>query len=456
MASVPSDSTDSSLDCPINRRRFLQATAVAGVGVSLQPFGIARPARSTVRIGLIGVGARGTAHLRGLLLRDDVVIPAVCDTDATRLAQASDRVEDATGTRPAEYTGHDDAYLELIAKENLDGVVISTPWRWHVPMAVAAMEAGLYTGVEVPAATTLEGCWELVRTAESTGVPCMMLENVCYRRDVMAVLNMVREGLFGELIHCRCGYQHSLMPYLFGDDVSFGPGTGSVSSWRTQHYVDRNGDLYPTHGIGPVAHWLDINRGNRFVQLTSTSTKARGLHDHIVEVGGPDHPNESVAFQQGDIVTTTLTTARGESILITHDTSLPRPYSLGFRVQGTDGIWTVDTGSIHIEGRSPAHQWEAFAPYQDEYDAALWQRYEQDAEGAGHGGMDFFVRHAFVEAVKRQEAPPMDVYDAAAWSAIAPLSEASIAQGGHPVAFPDFTAGAWMHNLPIFVTDAAY
>ncbi len=454
MAPIPTDSTGTTLGRPINRRRFLRTTAVAGVGVSLQPFGITRRARSTARIGLIGVGARGTSHLRGFLLRSDVVIPAVCDTDATRLAQASDLVEDATGTRPAVYTGHDDAYLELMAEENLDGVVISTPWRWHVPMAVAAMEAGLYVGVEVPAATTLEGCWELVRTAESTGVPCMMLENVCYRRDVMAVLNMVREGLFGELIHCRCGYQHSLMPYLFGEDVSFGPGTGSVSSWRTQHYVDRNGDLYPTHGIGPVAHWLDINRGNRFVQLTSTSTKARGLHDHIVDVGGPNHPNEAVTFQQGDIVTTTLTTARGESILITHDTSLPRPYSLGFQVQGTDGIWTVDNDSIHIEGRSPAHQWEAFTPYQEEYDAALWQRYEQDAEGSGHGGMDFFVRHAFVEAIKRQEAPPMDVYDAAAWSAIGPLSEASIAQGGHPQAFPDFTAGGWMHNPPIFFPDA--
>lgn len=451
-----SDNT-SALSRPIGRRDFLQASAAAGVGVSLQPFNILRGIDDrTVRVGFMGVGARGMSHLRGLVQRDDVIVSAVCDVEATATVRAADRVERATGMRPAEYTGHEEAYLDLLDGEALDGVIISTPWRWHVPMAVAAMEAGVYAGVEVPAATTLDGCWELVRTSEATGVPCMMLENVCYRRDVMAVLNMVREGLFGELVHCRCGYQHSLLPYLFGEDVSFGPGTGSVSSWRTQHYIDRNGDLYPTHGIGPVAHWLDINRGNRFVQLTATATKARGLHDHITEAGGPDHPNASVIFQQGDIVTTTITTAQGESILVTHDTSLPRPYSLGFRVQGTDGIWTVDNDAIHIEGRSSDHQWEAFGAYQDQFDAQLWTRHERDAAGAGHGGMDFFVRNAFVEAIKRQVQPPQDVYDAAAWSAIAPLSEASIAQGGHPVSFPDFTGGAWMHNERIFFPNGAY
>jgi len=445
------------MNLSISRRDFLQTTAVAGAGVSLRPFSIVRkPRRQSVRLGFIGVGARGTAHLRGMLQRDDVVVPAVCDVNADNLNRALDLVDEAHGGRPDGYGDRDEAYQDLVARDDLDGVIISTPWRWHVPMAVAAMEAGMYAGVEVPAALTVDGCWELVRTAEATGMPCMMLENVCYRRDVMAVLNMVRDGLFGTLIHCRCGYQHSLTPFLFGDDVSFGPGTGSVSSWRTQHYVDRNGDLYPMHGLGPVAHWLDINRGNRFVQLTSTATKARGLHDHIVEEGGTDHPNADVAFKQGDIVTTTLTTANGESILITHDTSLPRPYSLGFRVQGTDGLWTVDNQSIHIEGRSPAHEWEAFDAYQDEYDAALWTRYEQDAEGAGHGGMDFFVRNAFVEAIKRGVQPPMDVYDAAAWSVIGPLSEQSVAQGGHPVSIPDFTNGQWMSNERIFFANRTY
>lgn len=441
----------------MNRRSFLQTTAAAGLGVSLSPFaGGHRPPETAVRIGLIGVGARGTSHLRGLLQRNDVAIPAICDVDAEHLNRALDLVQQSGRPRPEAYGDGEDAYLDLTARDDLDGVVISTPWLWHVPMAVAAMEAGKYAGLEVPAALTVEGCWKLVRTAEATGAHCMLLENVCYRRDVMAVLKMVRRGLFGELIHCRCGYQHDLTPYLFNDAASFGPGTGSVSSWRTEHYVKRNGDLYPTHGIGPVAHWLDINYGNRFERLTATATKARGLHNHIVETGGSDHPQADVQFTQGDIVTTTLTTARGESIIMTHDTSLPRPYSLGFRVQGTNGLWTVDNRGVHIEGRSPAHQWEQWDDYQSAFDAGLWTRYEEEAEGSGHGGMDYFVRNAFVESIKRDVAPPIDVYDAATWSVLGPLSEQSIDQGGHPVEIPDFTDGHWMRRRPVFEPDGAF
>lgn len=441
----------------LDRRSFLQTTAAAGIGVSLSPFSAFRGSRSqSVRLGLIGVGARGTSHLRGLLRRDDVEIPAVCDVKSENLNRALDLVQQSGRERPDGYGDGDRAYRDLVARDDLDGILIATPWLWHVPMAVDAMEAGKFVGVEVPAATTVEGCWELVHTAEETGMHCMLLENVCYRRDVMAVLKMVREGLFGELIHCRCGYQHSLIPFLFNDQVSFGPGTGSVSSWRTEHYTKRNGDLYPTHGIGPVAHWLDVNRGNRFVRLTSTSTKARGLHDHIVEDGGEDHPKADVQFTQGDIVTTTITTANGESIVMTHDTSLPRPYSLGFRVQGTDGLWAVDNNGVHVEGRSPAHEWESWEAYQEEYDAELWTRHERQAEGAGHGGMDYFVRNAFVESIKRGVPPPIDVYDAATWSVLSPLSEASVEQGGHPVTIPDFTAGRWMTRERTFFPDGEY
>lgn len=441
----------------MNRRSFLQTTAAAGVGVSLSPFSsFQRRTRQSVRLGLIGVGARGTSHLRGFLRRDDVEIPAVCDVNPDNLSRALDLVQQSGRARPEGYGEGEEAYLDLVAREDLDGVVISTPWLWHVPMAVAAMEAGKYVGVEVPAATTVDGCWELVRTSEETGMPCMLLENVCYRRDVMAVLKMVREGLFGELLHCRCGYQHDLTPYLFNEETTFGPGTGSVSSWRTEHYIKRNGDLYPTHGIGPVAHWLDINRGNRFMQLTSTSTKPRGLHHHIVEEGGPDHPDANVQFKQGDIVTTTLTTANGESVVMTHDTSLPRPYSMGFRLQGTGGIWNVDTQGVHVAGQSPDHQWEDWEAYQEEYDAELWSRHEEEAEGAGHGGMDFFVRNAFVESIKQGGAPPIDVYDAATWSVLSPLSERSIEQGGHPVEVPDFTDGKWMTRTPAFHPDGAH
>ncbi|NNK49532.1 MAG: Gfo/Idh/MocA family oxidoreductase, partial [Gemmatimonadetes bacterium] len=338
-----------------------------------------------------------------------------------------------------------------------DAVIIATPWLWHTPMAIAAMERGKAVGVEVPAATTVQECWDLVETQERTGMPFMMLENVCYRRDVMAVLQIVREGLLGEMMHLHCGYQHDLRAVKFNPGAEFGPGSNGEAVWRTYHSIHRNGELYPTHGIGPVANWLDINRGNLFVSLTSHATKTRGLHEYIVEQGGEGHPNADVRFKLGDIVTTMIQTRNGETIMVSHDTNLPRPYSLAFRVQGTRGLWMNDNRSIYIEGVSPeAHRWEPFAGYQEKYDHPLWKRYAEDAEGGGHGGMDFFVMNAFVEAVKRGEPTPLDVYDAAAWSVIGPLSEQSIAMGNHPVAFPDFTRGQWAKRQPIFALGDDY
>jgi hypothetical protein len=273
----------------------------------------------------------------------------------------------------------------------------------------------------------------------------------------MAVLRMVREGLFGELVHCQGGYQHDLRAVKFNPGAEFGPGSNGEAVWRTDHSIHRNGELYPTHGVGPVANWLNINRGNRFVQLTSTATKTRGLHEYILAVGGEDHPNADVRFKLGDIVNTVITTANGESVILSHDTNLPRPYSLNFRVQGTRGLWMVDNRSIYLEGVSPEpHRWEPFETYQTQYEHPLWQKYAIDAEGGGHGGMDFFVMHAFVESVKRGHPTPLDVYDAAAWSVIGPLSERSIEMGNHPVAFPDFTGGTWATRTPMFALGNVY
>eukprot|EP00388_Colpodella_angusta_P001981 GDKJ01006231.1.p1 GENE.GDKJ01006231.1~~GDKJ01006231.1.p1 ORF type:complete len:410 (-),score=49.51 GDKJ01006231.1:29-1087(-) len=346
----------------------------------------------------------------------------------------------------------------MVKRDDLDGIIIATPWEWHVPMSVATMKAGKYAGVEVSATVTLQESWDLVNTFEKTGSHCMILENVCYRRDVLAVLNMVRQNLFGELVHLQCGYQHDLRGVKFNDGkqaygggVEFGEKGFSEAKWRTQHSIDRNGDVYPTHGLGPVAEMIDINRGNRFLSLTSTATKARGLHDYIVKKGGADHPNAKVKFKLGDVVTTVIKCANGESILITHDTNLPRPYSLGFRVQGTEGIWTEDNKSIYLESLAKNHdRWEPFKEYQDKYDHPLWKAHAKDAENAGHGGIDYFVLRAFVESIKRKVAPPIDVYDAAVWSAISPLSELSIAKNSASVEIPDFTRGKWKTNKRIF------
>ncbi|MEN8157334.1 MAG: Gfo/Idh/MocA family oxidoreductase [Bacteroidota bacterium] len=440
-----------------NRRRFITTSAGIGAGLALAPalvFGN-QPGQKRVRIGFIGIGSRGRTHLRNILNRDDVITPAICDVDPEAIRKASAMIKEAGGESPAVYSDSEQAYLKLLERDDIDGVIISTPWLWHARMSVDAMKAGKYAGVEVSAANTIEECWDMVNTHEETGTHLMILENVCYRRDVMAVLNMVRQDVFGELVHARCGYRHDLRGVKFRPGVDFGEGAAGEARWRTQHSIHRNGDLYPTHGVGPIATMLDINRGNRFESLTSHATKSRGLHNYIVNHpdGGKDHPHAGIKWELGDVVTTQINTAKGETILVTHDTNLPRPYSLNFEVQGEKGITDFDyhTRRIYIEGVSDPHKWDNMNEgWMEKYDHPLWKRYGEYAAGSGHGGMDFFVAHAFVESVKRGVRPPLDAYDAAAWSAITPLSERSISEGSSVQYFPDFTRGRWITNKPIF------
>ncbi len=440
-----------------SRRDFIKKTAVLGAGVSIVPSFVfaASPNMAKLNVGMIGVGLRGTNHLENLLLRDDVNIVAVCDIDQSRTKLAVEKVTEKGGRKPLVFGKDELDYKNLLAMDNVEAVIIATPWLWHTRMAKDAMRAGKYTGLEVSAANTLEECWDLVNTHEETGAHLMILENVNYRRDILAVLNMVRQNVFGELVHFRCGYQHDLREVKFnngkqpyGGGVEFGEKAISEARWRTQHSVTRNADLYPTHGVGPIAVMCDINRGNRFLSLTSHATKSVGLHNYIVKNGGENHPNASVKFKLGDIVTSTIETANGETIIVTHDTNLPRPYSLGFRVQGVNGLWEVDGNRIHIAGVTEAHHWDSADKWLEKYDHPLWKKYGELATGAGHGGMDFFVINAFVESAKLGVAPPMDAYDAAAWSAITPLSEVSIENNGEPQDFPDFTRGNWIKRKP--------
>ena len=442
-----------------NRRNFIKNTAILGAGLSLLPnltsayYGPSQ--NEKLRVGLIGVGLRGTNHLRNLLDRKDVVITAICDVDPERISLAKKHMQEAGAIAPKVFGSNAYDYRNLLELKEVDAVIIATPWLWHTRMTVDAMKAGKYAGVEVSAANTLEECWDLVNTHEQTGTHMMILENVNYRRDILAVLNMVKQGVFGELVHFRCGYQHDLREVKFNDGkqpygggVEFGEKAISEARWRTEHSVMRNADVYPTHGLGPVAVMADVNRGNRFISLTSHASKGIGLHNYVVKNGGEDHPNAKVKFKHGDVITTTIDTAKGETIIITHDCNLPRPYSLGFRVQGANGLWEVDGNRIYVEGKSEPHRWDKADSWLEQYDHPLWKKYGEYAAGAGHGGMDFFVLHAFVESAKANIAPPLDAYDAAAWSAVTPLSEASIAHAGNPQDFPDFTRGLWMKREP--------
>ena len=448
------------------RRDFIKATAIAGAGLGILSAEnvFSSEKESKLRLGFIGVGLRGQSHLELALQRNDVDVIAMCDVQQVMMDSALKLVSKAGKSKPQVILDGPQGYKKLLENKDIDAVIIATPWEWHTVMCLDAMNAKKYVGCEVITGMTIEECWELVHTSERTGMPLMMLENVCYRRDVMAVMNMVRQNIFGELIHMQAGYQHDLREVKFNDGkqpygggVEFGEKGFSEAQWRTQHAVNRNGDLYPTHGIGPIAMMLNINRGNRFTQLVSYSSKSRGLHEYVVKKGGENHPNAKVNFKLGDVVTTMIRTTNDETIVLQHDTNLPRPYSIGFRVQGTNGIWMDVNKSIYIEGQSKeAHRWEDAQEWLAKYDHPLWKKYGSDASGAGHGGMDWFVLNAFVEAAKRKTNTPQDVYDAVTWSAITPLSETSIQMGGESVAFPDFTKGQWMYRKNEFAMDNSY
>jgi predicted dehydrogenase len=399
-------------------------------------------AEKVVRIGIVGAGNRGTGLLRNFLDLPGVAIPAVCDINEANLSRAQGIVEKAGHKRPEGYSRGLEDFRRLAARDDLDAVVTATPWGWHTPVCVAAMKAGKYAATEVPAALTIEECWELVNTSEETGMPCMMLENVCYYRNVLMVLNMIQQGLLGELTHCEGGYQH---------DVRRGKvlPTGDLK-WRGIHSLKHNANLYPTHPIGPIAWWTNINRGDRFAYLTSMSSKSRGINHYIAKRLGSDHPSAKRKYAQGDVNTTLIRTENGVTVTLYFDTQSPRPYDLILRVQGTEGIYSGTLEKIYVEDRSPERlTWEDTGPYYEQYEHPIWKALGETARNYGHGGGDYIELHQFVRAVRNRTQTPIDVYDAASWSVITPLSEKSVASKSAPVDFPDFTRGKWKKRRKI-------
>jgi predicted dehydrogenase len=458
-----------------NRRSFIKSSALASAAMATinQTIKAFAPAKkSKVRIAIIGAGFRSHEHLQNFFQRDDVEVTAIADPQQRSIDEALKVFATYKKSMPAIFNKGNEDYKNLLKRDDVDAVVICSPWEWHVPQAIDAMNAGKIVGMEVCGAVKLQDCWDVVKTSEKTKVPLMMMENVCYRRDVMAILNMVRKGMFGELIHGQGGYEHDLRGVLFNDGktaynsgVEFGEKAYSEAQWRTNHYVNRNGELYPTHGLGPVAVMMNINKGNRLTKLSSIASKARGLNKYIVEheKGGKDHPNAKIKFKCGDVVNTQIQCANGETILLTHDTSLQRPYNLGFRMQGTEGLWqdygwgNPNQGFIYFEkAMKHSHKWEDTEKWLKEYDHPLWKKYGESAESAGHGGMDFFVDNAFIECIKRGQYFPLDVYDFATWYSITPLSEKSIIEGGRVQNIPDFTKGKWKKRGQIFALTDDY
>jgi predicted dehydrogenase len=457
-----------------NRRNFIKTSAFTGAALtlsnSIKAFSPVK--KEKVRVGIIGTGLRSHEHMGNFLQRPDVEIVAIADPQQRSIDEALKVFKEYNKPEPVVYKNGDYDYKNLLKRDDIDAVMICTPWQWHSMQAIDAMNAGKIPGVEVCGAIKLQECWDVVNTSEKTKIPVMMMENVCYRRDVMAVLNMVRKGMFGELLHGQGGYEHDLRGVLFNDGITssgsgveFGKNAYSEAQWRTEHNKNRNGELYPTHGLGPVAVMMDINKGNRMTKLSSVASKARGLHKYIVEhpKGGKDHPNAKLNFKCGDIVNTQIQCANGETILLTHDVSSPRPYNLGFRVQGTEGLWQDygwgdnNQGFIYFQKEmNHSHKWDSTEKWLTEHDHPLWKKNGNSAEGAGHGGMDYFVDHAFIECIKRGTEFPLDVYDYASWYSITPLSEKSIIEGGQVQNIPDFTRGKWKTKKQIFALGDDY
>ena len=391
----------------------------------------------SVRVAVVGVSGRGRGLLGLLLGMPDVEVIGVSDLYEDRLARAKQDVIEKRGNTPMASTD----FRRLLEMKELDAVITPSSWTSHADVCIASMDAGKYAATEVGGAPSIEQCWELVRTSERTKKPCMLLENCCYGREELTIFNMVKQGLFGELVHAEGGYQHDLR-----DEICNGR---ENRHYRLANYSNRNGEVYPTHELGPIAKCLNINRGNRMLTLTATASKARGLHEWIKNHRGEEYDLFNRQFTMGDVITTVIKCAHGETITLTHDTSLPRPYSRGNRIEGTKGIWMEDKYAVYLEGVSPkADVWDSLNNYYEKYEHPLWKWYRTEGVKGGHGGMDYLVLRAYVEAVKAGTQTPIDVYDTAAWMAVTCLSEDSVAMGSMPVAIPDFTNGKWFQREP--------
>ncbi len=387
------------------------------------------------QIGIIGTGGRGTVLLENFLAAD-VSVRALCDVVPEAARNARSKVVAAGQKEPELYTNGDHAYEALLSRNDLDLAVIATPWNWHATMALTAMNSGKHAAVEVPAAITIDDCWKLVDTSERTRKHCIMLENCCYGENETLVLGMVHAGIFGELLYGEAAYIHDLREILFSNQ-----GEGL---WRREFHTERNGNLYPTHGLGPVANYMGINRGDRFDYLVSMSTPARGLAAYREEHVPQGDPKWKEKYIAGDMNTSLIKTAKGLTINLQHDTSNPHPYDRLNTIAGTNGVFKDYPPRIYLDGQAGGEAYGSIEAFKERYQHPLWRKQGEIARKlGGHGGMDFIMVYRLMECMRKGLAPDMDVYDAVAWSAPGPLSAASVQGGSAPVKFPDFTRGRW-------------
>jgi predicted dehydrogenase len=445
---------DRSPDDLLSRRDLLRGATAAGALLAwpdhrAAPADIeaARPAAATmmgvpferheeVRVAIVGTGLRGSSVLNELLAVDGARITALCDIVPEKAERAAKKVTDAGQPMPALFTAGDRDFEQLVTRDDIDIVYTATPWPWHTPVCLAALKAGKHAATEVPAAMTLEQCWELVDASERARKHCLLMENCCYDFNETLVNTMIKKGIFGEILYAEAAYIHDLRSLLFEDR--------DEGLWRRFPHTNRQGNFYPTHGLGPVAWYLDIHGGDRFDYLVSMSTPERGLSlwrdAHVPK----DSPKWRETYIEGDINSSLIKTVRGKTILLQHAVTTPTPYDRLNSVRGTHGVFKDYPARIYLDGQEGGEAFKPIDEFKAEHTHPLWQRVGEIArQKGGHGGMDYIMAYRLIECMREGLPPDFDVYDAAAWSAPWPLSETSVKSGSKPVSFPDFTRGGW-------------
>lgn len=410
--------------------------------------GYAAPKLETVRIAVIGLGQRGSEAVERLSYIDGVEITALCDKYPDRIAKSQKALEKMKRPRAKEYSG-EEGWKALCESPDIDLVYTPTPWHLHTPIALRAMNNGKHAAVEVPAGKTMDELWQLVETSEKTRKHCMMLENCCYDFFELLTLNMARQGLFGELVHAEGAYIHDLSKnWLFNKNAY-------ADMWRLKENIGHNGNLYPTHGLGPIAQCLDINRGDKFDHLVSMSSNDFSLHALAREMAAKDDFFRDYTEKpyRGNMNTTLLRTHKGKTVMVQHDVSTLRPYSRLHLVSGTKGAAQKYPGPEKI---AFGHSWIKKEELDD-----LYKKYAPPIvnhigaiakDVGGHGGMDFIMDWRLIDCLRNGLPLDQDVYDAATWSCLMPLSERSVAKKSRTVDIPDFTRGSWGRNKPVNLT----
>lgn len=395
----------------------------------------------TVRIAIVGTGLRGRSVLNELLAIEGVRITALADVVEEKVRKAAAMVTKAGQPEPALFFNGPRDYERLVQRNDIDFVYTATPWPFHTPVALAAMRAGKHAASEVPIASSIEDCWELVETSEQTRRHCLMMENCCYGNSELSVLRMVREGVFGTLLHGEAAYLHDLREILFEDR--------DEGLWRRVPHTQRNANFYPTHGLGPVAQYMGIHRGDRFEYMVSMASGEAGLTEWREQHVPKDSPKWKERYVAGDMNSSLIKTARGRTILLQHDVVSPRPYSRLNNLQGSKAIFNDYPPRLYIDGAKGGEKWTPLEQLNKQYEHPLWKAVGDLArKSGGHGGMDFVMAYRLVQCLREGLVPDFDVYDAAAWSVPFPLSEQSMKKGSAPVQFPDFTRGGWKTTAP--------